>query len=783
MKLIISLVFITLLSLAYSQGYSRVKIFGTDNQIQELSNQGVTIDHGVSKKNTFFISDFSAAEVDIIQASGLQYEIIYKDVQKYYREINSKGSNEKNTTCPSTTTTDLPEVPSNFYMNSSYAGFYKYQDMLDALDDMASQYPNLITSRQVAPNTTYNTDSTHQGNYVFYVKISNNASVTDDLAKPNVLYTAIHHAREPLSMSQLLFYMWYLLENYDTNDEIKFLVDNTEMFFIPCLNPDGYLINEADNPSGFGMHRKNGRDVGTSNPGVDLNRNYSYGWNTTGVSPNVNNDTYPGTSAFSEPETQSMKFLAETYDFKSAYNAHTYGNMLLYPIGTTTAEYADHNDYFAELSAHMVQYNGYNAQKSSGLYPASGDSDDYLYKVDIGVGNKDTVFSWTPEIGTDFWPSQGEIIPTCQGMVFPNMVMAHMAHKYLAVSDEDPSMLGALNGNFTHSVTRFGLEDGAVTVSIEPLLNIQSVGVPVIYDLIIRESASNTISYQLNPSIQYGDEVKYVLNTDYGTWIYRDTITKTYGTMTLQVSDDASNANNWTGSWMTTNADYVSPSSSFTDSDGSNYSNGAYDVYTYNQSVDLTNATSAMVSFYAKWSIEADYDYCQFQVSTNGGSTWQGQCGQYTVDGTSANGSVQPNNLPVWEGSSDWVLEEINLSDYLGQSIQVRFILESDGGVTDDGFYFDDFQIAYNESNAGLLELTSEMMVFPNPATNRITISTEDIMKDELFEVYNVAGKLIWSGEVTQPTKQFSIETEGWDNGVYYLRLNGVSTTKFTVIK
>lgn len=44
--------------------------------------------------------------------------------------------------------------------------------------------------------------------------------------------------------------------------------------------------------------------------------------------------------------------------------------------------------------------------------------------------------------------------------------------------------------------------------------------------------------------------------------------------------------------------------------------------------------------------------------------------------------------------------EEISLSDYIGQTIQVRFILESDGGVTDDGFYFDDFSVNYNQAGA-----------------------------------------------------------------------------------
>ena len=188
-----------------------------------------------------------------------------------------------------------------------------YQEMLDELDDMAAQYPNLITVK--SPISTF---LTWEGRPIYHVKISDNPS-TSEGSEPKVLYTAIHHAREPMSMSQTIFYMWYLLENYATNEEIQYLVNNTEMYFVPCINPDGYIHNQSQDPSGFGMHRKNKNpNVGTTNPGVDLNRNYSYGWNTTGVSGNVNNDTYPGSNAFSEPETQAIKWLVESVGFTSA---------------------------------------------------------------------------------------------------------------------------------------------------------------------------------------------------------------------------------------------------------------------------------------------------------------------------------------------------------------------------------------------------------------------------------------------------------------------------------
>jgi murein tripeptide amidase MpaA len=93
-----------------------------------------------------------------------------------------------------------------------------------------------------------------------------------------MFFNAVHHAREPMSMSQLIFFMWHILENYNTDKDIKTLVNSTELYVVPCVNPDGYVYNQGTNPSGGGMWRKNRRNNGNGTFGVDPNRNYAYKW-------------------------------------------------------------------------------------------------------------------------------------------------------------------------------------------------------------------------------------------------------------------------------------------------------------------------------------------------------------------------------------------------------------------------------------------------------------------------------------------------------------------------
>lgn len=734
----------------------------TDREgLTELVALGVAIDHGVTKKNTFFISIFSEAEISIMEENEFQYEILIDDMKAYYKERNNNPEVvTKNVNCNSSAPGGFnPVAPVNHFENNGYAGFYKYQDMLDALDLMAVQYPTLITVR--APISSF---VTHEGRPIYHVKISDDPT-TNDATEPNVMYTAIHHAREPMSMSETIFYMWYLLENYATDPEVQFLVDNTQMFFVPCINPDGYIENETADPSGGGFHRKNKAPVGTFNPGVDLNRNYSYGWNTTGVGNDPDDDDWPGSSAFSEPETQAIKWLVETYDVELAFNAHSYGDLLLHPIGTTNAEFADHHDYFVEITEFMVQYNGYAPQKSSGLYPASGDSDDYMYKVDIGVGNKDTVFAMTPEVGDGFWPSQSGIVATCLEMIHPNLTLAHLAHNFHLVAETDAPTILTMTGDFNHEIKRLGRRNGTVNVSIEPILNIQSVGVAASHTLAISQTATGVVSYVLDPSIAFGDEVKYVLNLDYPTWTKRDTITKTFGSFTMQFSEDASSTANWTGNWSTTTSEYVSPTTSFTDSPTGNYQNNTFKTYEFDQDIDLTYATGGDITYYAKWEIESNYDYCQFQVSTDGGSSWIGQCGLYTVSG---GGGVQPNGEPVYEGfQTSWVQESVSISDYLGQNIRVRFVLESDGGAREDGFYFDDFSVNFDVAEVGLDEFAFDVKTIPNPANQQAFISISKVISDGAVKVYNQAGQIIYTEAITEQTNKVVLNTSRFTQGVY----------------
>jgi carboxypeptidase T len=796
--LLAALFFITIsVTAQQTEVYSKARIYyNSPEEFQKLMQSGIAMDHGRHKKGVFFESDFSASEINIAQTLGATVEILIDDVQKFYveRNKNTTTSTLKNTTC-SNSGGGTPSYtnPTN-YNHGSMGGFLTYAEVMQEIDSMTLLYPNLITAR--APIDTF---TTHEGRNLFWVRMSDNANTKE--SEPEILYDAVHHAREAISIHQMIYYMWYLLENYATDAKIQAIVDNTELYFVPFVNPDGFLYNESTDPNGGGMWRKNRRVHGNGDFGVDNNRNYDYTdgangptWGTVGISHATSSDVHCGPNAFSEPENNAMKWFVEQHDFKLALNFHSYSNLLLYPFGFETGRQCPDSLTYKAISNEMVAENNFSNTPGWALYETSGGSDDWMYGE---TQNHNKIFSFTPEIGSSaqgFWPVKADIDPLCQGMMHHNLTAAHLVNNYAVAEDLQPLMIENQNGFLYYNIERLGLTgSGDFTVSILPVSsNIMSVGSTNSHTgMSLLQIDSDSISYFLNPSIQSGDLITYVLSVDNGLFTLNDTITKTYGTQQTILTDNATNLTNWIVSqtWNTTTSAFYSPSSSITDSPSGNYNDNINKTITLTNAISLTNAVSANLSFYAKWAIEAGWDYVQVEVSTNNGASWEPQCGKYTKLGN----SDQDFNKPLYDGfQSSWINEEIDLSQYLGQNIKIRFQIVSDGGVTEDGFYFDDLKVNVVYGSTGIENLTENGAFlgesYPNPTRNNATISylLKKNVNSANLVLTNTLGQVISITPISSERNKITISTQSLEQGVYYYFIedenNKTSSKKMMVL-
>ncbi len=131
-------------------------------------------------------------------------------------------------------------------------GFYTFDEVVAQLDTMHSLYPNLITKKD-------SIGSSIEGRTIWAVKISDNPDINED--EPQVFYNSLTHAREPEGMETVIYFMYYLLENYGKDPEVTYLVNNRELYFIPVVNPDGYVYNEQISPEGGGLMEKKSEEI------------------------------------------------------------------------------------------------------------------------------------------------------------------------------------------------------------------------------------------------------------------------------------------------------------------------------------------------------------------------------------------------------------------------------------------------------------------------------------------------------------------------------------------
>jgi hypothetical protein len=697
-----------------AQTYKKILIkLNSRSDIELLNKSGIDLEGAISLKGMTAKLFVSEAELRKVNSLGLSYSVLIDDWNKFYNSQRLLTQPEMN---------QILEQSRNQYGVAGFGygsmgGFYIYDEVNAQLDSMHARYPNLVTQKQSIGTTA-------GGRVIYMVKITNSL-ITGP--KPQVSYNAMHHAREPMGMECLIYFMYYMLENYSTNSAVKYLVDTRELYFVPICNPDGYEYNRSTNPSGGGLWRKNRKDNGDGTFGVDLNRNYgpTVYWNApNGGSSTVSSDeTYRGAAPFSENETAAIKNYYAAHKFKNSVSYHTYGNDLVFPYGALPHETAD-SIFFREYARDMTGYNGYiyGTDLETVGYSTRGNSDDYFYDGDT-VADGGKIFAMTPEVGTDFWPPQSEIIPDVQINILPNLYWAWFAGDFATLKNinfdrvyfkggDTASIRPIIRNKGLATVKSLTFEAASLNSNCTFINNTQAM------DSISSRSErtfSNPLKFVISTNTPSAQKVKITFTTKIGGIITAvDTINFTIGIPTFIFADTTNNpVNLWTiaatpsGSpkWDATTSDYHSAPNCYTDSKTGNYVSNATVTMTSTNSINLSGYVGPILSFWTKWEIETLYDCGVLQISTDNGSTWSALTGTLTK-AASGTGRQIPSGMPIYDGTHYyWTQELVDLSAYSGKQIKLRFALWSDGGTERDGWYVDDINI-YNYGTLPV-ELTS----------------------------------------------------------------------------
>ncbi len=303
---------------------------------------------------------------------------------------------------------------------ANYASYRTVEETYAAMESLAEDYPDLCSLLDIGDSWEKSTVGDPAG-YDLLVLVLTNRNISGDKFK--FFLHAETHARELATAEIALRFAEHLLAGYGTDPDVTWLLDYGEVHIMPMSNPDGRKWAEQ----GYYWRKNTDRDDGCDtfpDYGTDLNRNCGFHWGEAGDSPDPGDEVYRGSAPDSEPETVALEvYLAGIFRDQRgpgeddpapddatglSLSLHSYGDEVLWPWGWGY-ETAPNHAQLARLARKFAFFNGYEAKKSSALYPASGTTDDWTYGV-LGVA------AYTFEVGTSFFQDA----PTFENTIWPD---------------------------------------------------------------------------------------------------------------------------------------------------------------------------------------------------------------------------------------------------------------------------------------------------------------------------------------------------------------------------
>ncbi|CAH1779378.1 unnamed protein product, partial [Owenia fusiformis] len=317
----------------------------------------------------------------VLADNGIPFTIVWNDLQQRIDQTEAARISARFSADPS---------------NQILSDYQRHDTINTWLDSMGSQYA-MATVRSIG--------NSYEGRDMRAIRISSGSG------RRSIVLDCGIHAREWITVSTCIYFIQTLLEQYNSDTNVRAMVDNYDFHILPVANPDGYEYSHTDDR----MWRK------TRSPtddflctGTDANRNFDAFWGEAGVSFDPCAATYPGTGPFSEVETRNIRDWASGVSNKILYmNIHSYTQLWLVPWGYhPTTPYPDDYDELARVGELAMDA----LFTVNGRQFVVGTPPDLLYSVsggalDWGKASGGFKYSYSPELRPASAAEGGFILP------------------------------------------------------------------------------------------------------------------------------------------------------------------------------------------------------------------------------------------------------------------------------------------------------------------------------------------------------------------------------------
>ena len=137
---------------------------------------------------------------------------------------------------------------------------------------------------------------------------------------------------------------------------------------------------------------------------------------------------------------------------------------------------------------------------------------------------------------------------------------------------------------------------------------------------------------------------------------------------------------------------------------------------------------------------------------------------------TDSTGGSLPGVSVVVKGTTAGVITDNNGSYYVGGRFEYNLVVNGSTTLTNDGSDTDFFIAKYGSSNCVLATdiplIKGKAVLYPNPVHDKLTI---DVAKNTHYSIYDLLGKLVQEGELTEIDKV--IDVAGIAQGQYVVKM------------
>jgi len=395
----------------------------------------------------YLVMELEGDEMAALQRFGFRFEPASEFIarrEEFLRQIDAANA-ARQAANPQASEVGIESIP-------GFTCYETVEETFAAAQAFATSFPNLATWLDAGDSWE---KTKGLGGYDMKVLKLTNSAVPGP--KPRLFVTAAIHAREYTTAPLALEFARWLVNGYGTNADATWIMDHHEVHLLLQANPDGRKKAEA------GLSWRKNTNTAYCGPtsnhrGADLNRNFTYNWNSTngaGSSGAPCNDTYRGPSAGSEPEVQAFQAYARSIwpDQRGPalsdpapvtlsglhIDLHSYSELVLWPWGETTAP-TGNGTALQTLGRRFAFFNNYTPMQSIGLYPTDGTSDDVSYG-ELGVA------AYTFELGTSFFQSCTDYNNTIKPNNLPALIYAAKVVRTPYLTPAGPDVLNLALSN------------------------------------------------------------------------------------------------------------------------------------------------------------------------------------------------------------------------------------------------------------------------------------------------------------------------------------------------